>query len=213
MTWGSPTRAPSLALHGQAGACCGRSPPQRFRGLAGGPQSGAGTGCSNGSRGPCRPARRHRRPRVFAARCGARERERQLGNGYGFGIFVGPGSRPLRGRDQPVVRAAGALSERLRRLLDRRGRGRPLLRAGGVRGAVPLRLRGSGLHRLQASIIPRNGPATGWRRSWACATRASPCATWRSTASGRTTCATPSPPRTGLSGASSYLRDWILPDA
>jgi ribosomal-protein-alanine N-acetyltransferase len=27
--------------------------------------------------------------RVFAARCGARERERQLGTGYGFGIFVG----------------------------------------------------------------------------------------------------------------------------
>ena len=28
--------------------------------------------------------------RVFAARCGARERERQLGSGYGFGVFVGP---------------------------------------------------------------------------------------------------------------------------
>jgi ribosomal-protein-alanine N-acetyltransferase len=27
--------------------------------------------------------------RVFGARCGARERERQLGTGYGFGIFVG----------------------------------------------------------------------------------------------------------------------------
>jgi [ribosomal protein S5]-alanine N-acetyltransferase len=27
--------------------------------------------------------------RVFAARCGARERERQLGSGYGFGMFVG----------------------------------------------------------------------------------------------------------------------------
>ena len=27
-------------------------------------------------------------PRAFAARCGARERERQLGTGYGFGIFV-----------------------------------------------------------------------------------------------------------------------------
>ncbi len=27
--------------------------------------------------------------RAFAARCGARERERQLGTGYGFGVFVG----------------------------------------------------------------------------------------------------------------------------
>ncbi|MBW3668192.1 MAG: GNAT family N-acetyltransferase [Actinobacteria bacterium] len=27
-------------------------------------------------------------PRAFAARCGARERERQLGTAYGFGIFV-----------------------------------------------------------------------------------------------------------------------------
>lgn len=26
--------------------------------------------------------------RVFAARCGARDRERQLGTGYGFGVFV-----------------------------------------------------------------------------------------------------------------------------
>jgi [ribosomal protein S5]-alanine N-acetyltransferase len=28
-------------------------------------------------------------PRAFAARCGARDRERHLGTGYGFGIFVG----------------------------------------------------------------------------------------------------------------------------
>lgn len=27
--------------------------------------------------------------RIFAARCAARERERQLGSGYGFGVFVG----------------------------------------------------------------------------------------------------------------------------
>ena len=27
--------------------------------------------------------------RVFAARCGARDRERQLGTGFGFGIFLG----------------------------------------------------------------------------------------------------------------------------
>lgn len=27
--------------------------------------------------------------RAFAARCGARDRERELGSGYGFGIFVG----------------------------------------------------------------------------------------------------------------------------
>ncbi|MDP9070755.1 MAG: GNAT family N-acetyltransferase [Actinomycetota bacterium] len=28
-------------------------------------------------------------PKAFAARCGSRDRERQLGSGYGFGIFVG----------------------------------------------------------------------------------------------------------------------------
>ena len=27
-------------------------------------------------------------PRAFAARCGARDRERQMGTGYGFGVFV-----------------------------------------------------------------------------------------------------------------------------
>ena len=77
----------------------------------------------------------------FAARCGVRERERQLGNGYGFGIFVG---RALRRGDQPVFGAAGPVPERLRRLLDRRGRGRTRLRPRGVRGALPVRLRGPG---------------------------------------------------------------------
>lgn len=39
-----------------------------------------------------RPAPHHPNPiadrRAFVARCGARERERELGSGYGFGIFV-----------------------------------------------------------------------------------------------------------------------------
>lgn len=35
--------------------------------------------------------------RAFIARCGVRERERQLGTGYGFGIFIGSSTRePLR---------------------------------------------------------------------------------------------------------------------
>ena len=29
-------------------------------------------------------------PRAFAARCNSRDRERRLGSGYGFGVFVGP---------------------------------------------------------------------------------------------------------------------------
>ena len=99
---------------------------------------------------------------MFAARCGARERERQLGNGYGFGIFVEPGMEPVRRRDQSVVRSTRPVPERLRGLLDRRGRGRQLIHARGVRRAVPLRLRGSRpctAYRRRSS--PATGPATG----------------------------------------------------
>ena len=91
--------------------------------------------------------------RAFAARCGSRERERQLGSGYGFGIFVGD-------------RLAGEIN------LSSIQRGpfqncyvgywidQALAGNGYVPEAVVVLLRFAfeelGLHRVQISIIPRN---------------------------------------------------------
>ena len=110
--------------------------------------------------------------RVFAARCGARDRERQLGSGYGFGIFVGLG---VRRRDQPVVDPAGAVPERLRRLLDRREAGRQQLRARGGRAGLPLRLRGAGpAPPADRHHPPQRPQPPGGREAPVCATRGRP---------------------------------------
>jgi ribosomal-protein-alanine N-acetyltransferase len=104
-----------------------------------------------------RPAPHHPNPiadrRAFVARCGARDRERELGSGYGFGIFVGE-------------RFAGEIN------LNSIQRGpfqncyvgywmdEALAGNGYVPEAVAAVLRFAfedlGLHRVQISIIPRN---------------------------------------------------------
>jgi ribosomal-protein-alanine N-acetyltransferase len=94
--------------------------------------------------------------RVFAARCGARDRERQLGTGYGFGIFLG---------------------ERFVGELNLSGVQRGPFQNGYVGYWIDEAVAGKGytpeacailfrfafedlhLHRLQVSIIPRNGPS------------------------------------------------------
>jgi [ribosomal protein S5]-alanine N-acetyltransferase len=91
--------------------------------------------------------------RVFAARCGARERERQLGTGYGFGIFV---------RD----RFAGEinLSSVQRGPYQNAYVGYWIDEAMAGNGYTPeafvvvckFAFEDLALHRLQASIIPRN---------------------------------------------------------
>ena len=62
---------------------------------------------------------------AYSVRCSARQRERQLGTGYGFGIFV---NGEFAGEIN-LARCSGALPERVRRLLDRREAGRPRLHA------------------------------------------------------------------------------------
>ncbi|MDQ6783564.1 MAG: GNAT family N-acetyltransferase [Actinomycetota bacterium] len=92
--------------------------------------------------------------RIFAARCGARERERQLGTGYGFGIF-------LEGR-----RFAGEinLSSVQRGPFQNAYIGYWIDEALAGQGYTPesvvivcrFAFEDLALHRLQASIIPRN---------------------------------------------------------
>lgn len=90
---------------------------------------------------------------AFAARCGAREREWQLGSGYGFGIFVAgrfAGEMNLSGVQRGPFQNAyvGYWIDQ-----DQAGNGY-------VPEALVVAIRFAfddlGLHRLQVSIIPRN---------------------------------------------------------
>jgi ribosomal-protein-alanine N-acetyltransferase len=91
--------------------------------------------------------------RAFAARCGARDRERELGAGYGFGIFVGDGfageiniSNIQRGPFQSAY-VGYWISERAA------GQG---YTPEAVVAVLRFAFEGLNLHRVQISIIPRN---------------------------------------------------------
>jgi [ribosomal protein S5]-alanine N-acetyltransferase len=94
--------------------------------------------------------------RVFAARCAARERERQLGTGYGFGIFVG-------GRFAGEIN----LSSVQRGPFQNAYVGYWIDEAMAGFGYTPesfvvlarFAFEDLALHRLQVSIIPRNRPS------------------------------------------------------
>ncbi len=95
--------------------------------------------------------------RAFASRCGARQRERQLGTGYGFGIFIEGGN--LVGEVNLSSIQRGPLqSAYVGYWVDRAQAGR-----GYVPEAVVVVFRYAfedlNLHRLQISIIPRNRPS------------------------------------------------------
>lgn len=91
--------------------------------------------------------------RAFAARCGARERERQLGTGYGFGIFE---SGAFAGEiNISSIQRGPFQNAYVGYWVDERRAGRGL-----VPESLVLVLRFAfedlGLHRVQVAIIPRN---------------------------------------------------------
>ncbi len=94
--------------------------------------------------------------RVFAARCGARERERQLGTGYGFGVFVR--SRFVGEINLSSVQRGPFQNAYIGYWIDEAVAGQ-----GYTPEAVVVVCRFAfedlGLHRLQAAIIPRNRPS------------------------------------------------------
>jgi [ribosomal protein S5]-alanine N-acetyltransferase len=97
--------------------------------------------------------------RVFAARCGARERERQLGSGYGFGIFIGPERDRFAGEiNLGTVQRGPYQNAYVGYWIDEAAAGN-----GYVPEAFAVLCRFAfedlALHRLQASIIPRNRPS------------------------------------------------------
>jgi ribosomal-protein-alanine N-acetyltransferase len=97
--------------------------------------------------------------RVFAARCGARERERQLGNGWGFGIFVGRGGERFVGEiNLSSVQRGPYQNAYVGYWIDEAAAGNSYIPEAFV-VLCRFAFEELALHRLQASIIPRNGPS------------------------------------------------------
>jgi [ribosomal protein S5]-alanine N-acetyltransferase len=91
--------------------------------------------------------------RSFAARCGARERERQLGSGYGFGIFLG--SRFVGEINLSAIQRGPFQNAYVGYWVDQSLAGEGIVPEAAV-VLFGFAFEDLGLHRLQISIIPRN---------------------------------------------------------
>lgn len=97
--------------------------------------------------------------RVFAARCGARERERQLGSGYGFGIFIGEDRERFAGEiNLGTVQRGPYQNAYVGYWIDEAAAGHSYVPEAFV-VLCRFAFEDLALHRLQASIIPRNSPS------------------------------------------------------
>ena len=97
--------------------------------------------------------------RVFGARCGARERERQLGSGYGFGIFIGPDREQFAGEiNLGTVQRGPYQNAYVGYWIDEGAAGNSYVPEAFV-VLCKFAFEDLALHRLQASIIPRNTPS------------------------------------------------------
>ena len=140
------------------------------------------------------PAPSEDRP-SFAARCGIRERERHLGTGYGFGIFVG---ERFAGEVTLSSIQRGPFQSGVHRVLGRRGAGGTRPGARGRRGHPALRLRGDlvapggDLHHPE-----EHGQPAGRREARHPRGGHRPALPRDRRSSGRTTCATASRRRNG----------------
>ena len=92
-------------------------------------------------------------PKAFAARCAARDRERQLGTGYGFGVFVD--SRFVGEVNLNSVQRGAFQNAYVGYWIDQAAAGN-----GYTPEAVVVSFRfafeEAGLHRLQVAVVPRN---------------------------------------------------------
>lgn len=93
--------------------------------------------------------------RAFAALCGARDRERQLGTGYGFGIFVDEGTRFAGVMNLSSIQRGPFLNAYIGYWIDEAVAGQGFTPEAAVM-AFQFGFEELGLHRLQVAIIPRN---------------------------------------------------------
>ena len=94
--------------------------------------------------------------RVFAARCGARDRERQLGTGYGFGIFVG--GRFAGEINISSIQRGPFQNAYVGYWIDEAMAGHSYVPESAVL-VFRFAFEELALHRIQVAIIPRNGPS------------------------------------------------------
>jgi len=94
--------------------------------------------------------------RVFAARCGARDRERQLGTGYGFGIFVG--GRFAGEINISSIQRGPFQNAYVGYWIDQAMAGRSYVPEAAVL-VFRFAFEELALHRIQVAIIPRNHPS------------------------------------------------------
>lgn len=94
---------------------------------------------------------------AFTARCGARERERQLGTAYSFGSFTHAGDFVGEINVNNVLRSA-FMSAHVGYWVDERWAGRSYTPEGIV-AVFRFAFDDVRLHRLQISIVPRNTPS------------------------------------------------------
>ena len=92
-------------------------------------------------------------PKAFAARCGARERERQLGTGYAFGIFVD--DRFAGEMNLSAVSRGAMQSCTVGYWVDESLAGQGYVPEALV-AALRFAFEDLGLHRVEIGIIPRN---------------------------------------------------------
>ena len=94
--------------------------------------------------------------RAFASRCAARDRERQLGTGFGFGMFIG---RDLVGEiNVSSIQRGPFQSCYIGYWIDEKYAGQSLTPEACVI-VMRFAFEELGLHRVQVAIIPRNAPS------------------------------------------------------
>lgn len=96
--------------------------------------------------------------RAFASRCGARDRERQLGTGYGFGIFVDGGDRLGGEINVSSIQRGPFQNAYVGYWIDQDLAGQGYTPEATV-AVFRFAFEDLRLHRLQVSIIPRNTPS------------------------------------------------------
>ena len=96
--------------------------------------------------------------RAFAARCSARDRERELGTGYGFGIFVAHDSDDLRFAGEiniSMIQRGPFQNAYVGYWIDERVAGNDYTPES-LAAVLRFAFEDLGLHRIQVAIIPRN---------------------------------------------------------